>query len=69
MSFHSCESASKTPWQCNTRSSKERLRELFIKKHFSDVKISFEKHKKTNNAHRVILSMASPVFEGIFFGL
>ena len=27
--------------------SKERLRELFIKKHFSDVKISFDKHKKT----------------------
>ncbi|CAL4121175.1 unnamed protein product [Meganyctiphanes norvegica] len=64
----SFESASKMPWQCNTKGSKERLRELFIKKHFADVKIKFEKHKKTFSAHRVILSMSSPVFEGIFFG-
>ncbi|CAL4161191.1 unnamed protein product, partial [Meganyctiphanes norvegica] len=56
------------PWQCIAQNSKERLIALFTNGSFTDVTITFPGHSTSYEAHRVLLAMTSPVFEGLLFG-
>ncbi|XP_076050642.1 BTB/POZ domain-containing protein 6-A-like [Oratosquilla oratoria] len=55
-------------WHMAKKSSKERLQYLHTSDEYSDLDIIFPEHETTIKAHRLILSMSSPVFGAMLMG-
>lgn len=56
------------PWQSGLNDGKERLSALYFNGAFTDLTVTFPGKQVTYQAHRLVMAMSSPTFEGMLYG-